>query len=257
MYQLQRGVQPASALADADPVSASPLIPTIGSADGWDETISPFAGLSPRGATAGRLLALDGGSTVQKKYRTLIMAGATLALPGALVAQQNDAPAAQAQPAAAAQPAQTTPTPQEVAQLRQRLGELQQRAAQDPGVKAANDAFNADVLTAMTGLDPEAAGKKSRADALPGEVQTARTANDNARLTQLAEEATTLQAYFAQLRQRALALPEIEEKRQAYVAQLFAKMKELDPEAQSIVDRLEAARSAGVQAPPAAATSPR
>lgn len=194
---------------------------------------------------------------MQKKSRILFLAAAAVALPGTLAAQESAAPAQPAQPAPAAQPAQAVPTPQEVAQLRQRLGELQQRAAQDPTVKAANDAFNAEVMTAMQGLDAEAAGKKARADAIPGEVQTARAANDNARLNQLAEEATALQGYFNQLRQRALAIPEIEEKRRAYVAQLFAKMKELDPEAQSIVDRLDAARAAGVQAPAAASTSPR
>ena len=73
----------------------------------------------------------------------------------------------------------------------------------------------------------------------------ARAANDNARLNQLAAEANHLQAYFQSVQPRALALPEVQAARQVYLQRLFAKMTELDPQAQTYVDRLTQLRSAG------------
>lgn len=187
---------------------------------------------------------------MEKKSRILLIAAATLVLPYTASAQSTQP----AQPAQAAEPTQeaaAVPTPEEVAQLRQRFTALQRRAVEDPAIKSANEAFGAEVLAAMERLDATAAGKKARADAIAGEVEAARAASDNARINALAEEARTLQAFFSELRTRALALPEIEEKRQAYVQLLFAEMTELDPEAPRIAERLEAARAAGVQAPQA------
>jgi hypothetical protein len=168
---------------------------------------------------------------VQKTTRIALLAAAALALPAAAAAQTTPAPAQPAAPAAAA-PAN------EAQQLQQKLGALQQRAMQDPSLKAASDSFNAVVQAGMSKLDPQAPAKVARAAAIPGEVTAARAANDNAKLNQLAAESTELQSYFTSLRQRAIALPEVATARQAYVARLFEKMKEYDPQAQSYVDRL-------------------
>jgi hypothetical protein len=148
------------------------------------------------------------------------------------------------------QPAGTAaaPTADELAQIRRRLRDLQERARADSAVAAANDAFGNEVLAAMLRLDPEAGPKKARADAIQGEAVQARAASDNARLNDLAEEGRALQAYFAALRTRVLNLPEIERSRQAYIAKLFEKMTDLDPEAPALVARLDAARAAPQQA---------
>ncbi|HET7232329.1 MAG TPA: hypothetical protein VFJ16_20145, partial [Longimicrobium sp.] len=164
--------------------------------------------------------------------RIAVLAAAALALPAAAAAQQTTP--APAQPAA---PAQAAPA-NEAAQLQQKLGALQQRAMQDPSLKAATDSFNAVVQAGMARLDPQAPAKVARAAAISGDVTAARAASDNARLNQLATEANELQAYFTGLRQRAIVLPEVATARQAYVARLFEKMKEYDPQAQSYVDRL-------------------
>ena len=112
-------------------------------------------------------------------------------------------------------------------------------------VKAAEEKFGAEVMAAMQQLDPTAATKIARGQALPAEVEAARAANDNARLNALATEATELQNFFNGLRQRALATPEIQEKRKAYLAVVLAKMNEIDPQAQAMVDRLTALRNGG------------
>lgn len=176
---------------------------------------------------------------MQKTTRIALLAAAALALPAAVTAQQTTPPPAQ--PAA---PAQAAPA-NEAAQLQQKLGALQQRAMQDPSLKAATDSFNAVVREGMTKVDPQAAAKLARAEAIPAEVTAARAANDNAKLNALAAESTQLQAYFQSTRQRALQLPEVAAARQAYVARLFEKMKEYDPQAQAYVDRLSQLSSGG------------
>lgn len=170
---------------------------------------------------------------MQKTTRIALLAAAALTLPAALSAQQTTPAPAPAQPA----PAQAAPA-NEVAQLQQKLGALQQRAAQDPSLKPAVDSFNAVVQAGMVKVDPQATARLARAQAITADVAAARAANDNARLAQLAAEANQLQAYFTSVQPRALALPEVQQARQAYVTRLFEKMKEYDPQAQSYVDRL-------------------
>lgn len=171
---------------------------------------------------------------MQKTTRIALLAAAALALPAAVSAQQTTPAPAQPAPA---QPAPAAPA-NEAAQLQQKLGALQQRAAQDPSLKAAVDSLNAAVQAGMVKVDPQAAAKLARAQALTADVAAARAANDNARLNQLATEANQIQAYFTSVQPRALALPEVQQARQAYVSRLFEKMKEYDPQAQSYVDRL-------------------
>jgi hypothetical protein len=164
---------------------------------------------------------------VQKSTRIALFAAAALALPAAAAAQTTPStPPAQAAPA------------NEAAQLQQKIGALQQRALQDPSLKAATDSFNAVLNAGMAAIDPQATAKAARAHAIEGEVAAARAANDNVKLNQLATEANELQAYFQGLQPRALARPEVQAARQAWLGRVFAKMKELDPNAQSYVDRL-------------------
>ncbi|HEX6749748.1 MAG TPA: hypothetical protein VF092_20825 [Longimicrobium sp.] len=173
---------------------------------------------------------------MQKSTRIAVLAAAALALPVAVSAQTTPAPAQPAAPAAAA--------PQnEAAQLQAKLGQLQQQALQDPAIKEAQATLTAAVNAGMAKLDPAAPAKLARVQALPAEEQAARTANDNAKLNALAAEAQQLQAYFAGLQPRVVALPEVQAARQAFTEQLFAKMKELDPNAQQYVDRLTQLRS--------------
>lgn len=166
---------------------------------------------------------------MRKTTSLAVLATALLIVPAAARAQE-------AQPAPAA-PAQAT-TQNEADQLRQRIGQLQRQAMQDPSLKAAEDSFEAVLQGAMARLDPQAPVKSARALALNQEVETARAAGDNAKLNQLADEATALKAYFDGLRPRALAEAEVQAARQAYLARVLARMKEIDPETQAYVDRL-------------------
>jgi DNA repair exonuclease SbcCD ATPase subunit len=177
---------------------------------------------------------------VQKKNRIVLLALAALALPAAVSAQTTPAPA----PAPAQQPAASAQA--EIQQIQQRLAQLQQQALQsDSAARAAEATFGADLMAAMQQLDPTTQAKAARGEALNQEVEAAQAANDNARLTALATEAQGLQAFFAGLSQRALATPEMQEKRRAFLAVLLARMNQIDPQAQALVARLETLRSGG------------
>lgn len=166
---------------------------------------------------------------MRKANSLAVLAAALLIVPAAARAQEGQpAPAAPAPPAAQG----------EADQLRQRIGQLQRQAMQDPSLKAAEDSFEAVLQGAMARLDPQAPVKSARALALNQEVEAARAAGDNARLNQLADEATALKAYFDGLRPRALAEADVQAARQAYLARVLARMKEIDPETQRYVDRL-------------------
>lgn len=165
---------------------------------------------------------------MQKTTRIALFAAALAAFPLAAHAQQGQPATPPAQPAA----------PGEADQLRQKIGQLQQQAMQDPTLKAAEDSFEAVLQGAMARLDPQAPVKTARANALNQEVEAARAAGDNARLNQLADEATALKAYFDALRPRALAEEDVQAARQAYLARVLERMKELDPNTQQYIDRL-------------------
>jgi chromosome segregation ATPase len=170
--------------------------------------------------------------------RIALLAAAALALPAAAAAQETQPAAPQPQAPAAAAPQD------EITQIQQRLAALQQQAMQDSAVKAAEATFGAELMAAMERLDPTAKEKAARGEALNQEVEAARAASDNAKLNALATEAQGLQAFFTALRTRALALPEIQEKRQAYLAVVFARMNQIDPQAQALVTRLNELRAA-------------
>lgn len=161
------------------------------------------------------------------------------ALAAALIATPAAARAQQAQTASAA------PAPGEIAQLQQKIGALQRQALQDPALKAAEANVGTVLQAAMERLDPLARQKSARAEAMKSEIAAARAVNDNARLNQLAREANELTAYFDALRPRAMAQADVQAARQAYVARVFERMKQLDPGVQQYVDRLSQLREAG------------
>ena len=173
--------------------------------------------------------------TVQKMTRIALLAAAFgVAAPAVASAQE-------------AQPAPAAPAQDELAQIQQRLGALQQQASQDAAVQAARAKLDADLLAEMSRLDPTAQAKRARADAMQAEIEAAQAAGDNARLNQLAAEALQLQQFFAQLAPRALQNETVAASQQAYLAALVGKMNELDPQAQTLIARLQELRGGAQQ----------
>lgn len=166
---------------------------------------------------------------MRRTIRLAALGAALLAVPAAANAQQ-------------AQTASAAPAGGEIAQLQQRINQLQQQALHDPALKAAEEQVGTVLQAAMERLDPAAHQKSARAAAMPAEVAAARAVNDNAKLNQLAQEANELTAYFNALRPRAMAQADVQAARQAYVAKVFERMKQIDPGVQQYVDRLTALR---------------
>ena len=177
---------------------------------------------------------------MQKTTRIALLAAAALALPAAAHAQTTPPPA----PAPAAPPAAAAPA-DEAAQLRQKIGALQQQALQDPTLKPAQDSFNTVVSAAMGRLDPTAPAKLARATSINADIAAAQAASDNVKLNQLATEATALQTYFAGIRPRAMADPQVVAARQVFLGRVLDKMKTLDPNVQQYIDRLGALSPSG------------
>lgn len=168
-----------------------------------------------------------------KTLRPSLLALALVALPAALAAQE--APAAQQEQA----PAQT-----EAEQIQSRLQQIQTRALQDPALVAAQDSLGSEITATMERVDPTFRAQAQRAEALKAEVEAARAAKDNAKLNQLATEATQLQQGFAAARERAMQDPQLSARVQAFQQRIVAKMVELDPETQNLLTRLQSLRGA-------------
>jgi len=172
---------------------------------------------------------------VSMTLRTSLFALALAAAPAALAAQQTPA-APPAQPQA---PAQT-----EMQQIQARLQQIQARALQDAALKAAQDSIGTEMTATMERVDPTYRAQAARAEALKAEVTAAQAAKDNAKLNQLAAEATQLQQGFASARQRAMQDAAMAARIRSFQERIVAKMAELEPETQTLLARLQELRAA-------------
>jgi chromosome segregation ATPase len=175
---------------------------------------------------------------VFKTLRPSLFALALAAAPAALAAQ--GAPAA---------PQQQTPAQAEMQQIQAQLQQIQQRVLQEPAIKAAQDSVGTEMTATMERLDPTYRAQVARAEALKAEVAAAQTAKDNAKLNQLAAEATQLQQGFASARQRAVQDPAMAARIKGFQERIVARMTEVDPQTQTLLARLQELRAAPAQQP--------
>ncbi len=181
---------------------------------------------------------------MHKMLRPSLFAVALAAAPAALAAQGTPAAPQQA-PAA---PQQQAPAQTEMQQIQSRLQEIQARALQDPTLKAAQDSIGTEMTATMERLDPTFKAQAARAEALKAEVAAAQTAKDNAKLNQLAAEATQLQQGFATARQRAIQDPAMAARIKSFQERIVAKMTEVEPQTQTLLARLQELRGAAAPA---------
>ncbi len=165
--------------------------------------------------------------------RTSLFALALAAAPAALSAQGT--------PAA---PQPQAPAQAEMQQIQARLQQIQARALQDAALKAAQDSIGTEMTATMERLDPTFRAQAARAEALKAEVTAAQAAKDNAKLNQLAAEATQLQQGFASARQRAMQDAAMAARIKSFQERIVAKMAELEPETQTLLTRLQELRAA-------------
>lgn len=165
--------------------------------------------------------------------RTVILSALFVVIPAGLVAQQQGG----------IDPTQLPPEAQElIAELQQIQSELQpihQQAMQDPEVQALQQSLSADIQAKMAELDPSTPDRMARLQELMQQGQAAQAEQDQAALTEIATEAQSVQQELQVAQMAALQSEEIAPRVDAFEAELLAKMREIDPAAEALLERAQ------------------
>lgn len=178
-----------------------------------------------------------------KPIRASMIALAALAAP--ITAHAQQAPATPPNPAApmpAAQPLtpaekQAQAMMMELQQLQNKLQPVQEKAMQDPKLKAAQEQLGTEIKAAVEKADPGVTQGVQRLQALEAEAIKAQQAGDQAKLQKLVQEAQQLQMRFMNAQQKAFTQPEIATKLQAFQTDLERKMIQVDPQSAAWIKR--------------------
>ncbi len=126
----------------------------------------------------------------------------------------------------------------EIQQIQRQIQPLHQQALQDPGLRAQQLEATGALQEAMVRRDPEVLDKLARMGAILEEASAAQKANDEAKLAQLAAELQSLEPAVSAVQRDAMADPAVSGRIAAFQQNLFAKMIELDPQAEPALTRL-------------------
>jgi hypothetical protein len=147
----------------------------------------------------------------------------------------------------AAQGLSPTPLPEgaqaliaEMQQIQTQLGLMQERAMQDPELRAAGDSLGLHIRQAMEDLQPETPTLIARLNDLGPQVEAARTAQDEDRVRTLIAEATEIDQILQIAQENAVKRPDILAQVEAYEEKVQFRMKADNPAAAEMLDRLEA-----------------
>lgn len=163
--------------------------------------------------------------------RTTLLAALFVVAPAGLEAQQQGP----------IDPAQLPPEAQElIAELQQiqtTLQPIQQEAMQDPEIQASQQALGEEIQAVMTEVDPQTPERMARLQELMGRAQAAQAAQDEAAMAEIVTEARGLEQELQAAQQQAIQSPEIAPQVEAFEAKLLARMMEVDPEAETLIER--------------------
>lgn len=124
--------------------------------------------------------------------------------------------------------------------IQQELGEIQERALEDPELEADRQSLEERLDAEMESLDPEAPTKQARQEEIAAEFAEARDAGEEETAQELATENRELQADLQQTRQAALQTEQMTTAIEAFQEDMLAAMNEVDPRTDSLVARAEA-----------------
>jgi hypothetical protein len=144
---------------------------------------------------------------------------------------------AQQAPAAAATQQQLEALFQEFQQVHLQLESIQIQALQDPALAAAQEQLGQEIRQAMESTDPSLPQKISRIEALESEAMNAQQTGDANRLQQLMVEAQQIEEHFMTVQQQVLESPAIASKVSAFQTQLETKMKQVNPQTETLITR--------------------
>lgn len=163
------------------------------------------------------------------RYRGAFLLAATLALPAGAAAQGNNGPSPEVREWI-----------EEIQQIQARLAPVQDQAMQDPGLQQERQQVADAVKQAMITADPGIAQRMARLEAIVGEAQKAQETGDGERLAALVAEARGIQEPLARAQAAALDRPEIEARVTAFRGRLRARMVQIEPSSEALLNRLEA-----------------
>ncbi len=128
----------------------------------------------------------------------------------------------------------------ELQSIDQALTPIRERAMEDPAMQAREQEIVARVEASMEAASPGIGERRTRFDSLLNEFGAAQQAGDQATAQSLATELQSLETLLQQAQASALQEEEIAAMLAAFREELFAKMRAIDPAADSLIDRGDA-----------------
>ncbi len=128
----------------------------------------------------------------------------------------------------------------EMTSIRTRLAPLQRHALENPELRAEGEAIAANIQRAMAEIAPETSGLIARLGELDADVRTARETGDSARVRTLVTEAQEIEQRLRTTQTAVIERPDILSAVEAFETRFHAHMRDQDPEAGPLLERLAA-----------------
>lgn len=131
----------------------------------------------------------------------------------------------------------------EMKRLNKQLNSIRQQAMQDSSLQRQAQELQTMIDAAIREMSPQAGQQLDRMDSIRGQLQTAQSQGDTAQLRSLIMEAQKLNRALQKLRQRAMQQDEIAQAIKEFRKDLEARMREVNPQADSLMDRADSLRT--------------
>jgi chromosome segregation ATPase len=169
--------------------------------------------------------------------RAAAMAAAALALPAALAAQAPRPMAARPATPSANASAEARTWLNELQRISARLQAAHNRAMEDQRLRTAQEAFMRDVKASMQRVDPGLDVLATRVRTIQSEGAAAQQRGDRARLRTLNQELSQIQARFMTAQQNVMRQPAMAQRARQLEEQLHARMVQVEPETDRLIER--------------------
>jgi len=166
---------------------------------------------------------------------------AALAIAPAMAVAQEQVPAQQPSPEVQQKVA-------EMQQLEQQLAPVQAEALQDPTLQQAQAELNQALIAAMMEGGAEVQADLQRVETIQPELAAAQESGDQEQLGRLVHEAQALQDRLGQAQMLALQEPALAAQAEQFQTQLRARMVEIEPQSEAMLERLAALQSEVLEA---------
>lgn len=130
----------------------------------------------------------------------------------------------------------------EMRQLQKQLSSISEQAMQDTALQQQLQEVRDLINRTVRDISPEAAQTMDRMDSIRGQLQTAQTQGDTARLRSLIMEAQKLQQALQKYEAKAMQQEDVAAAVKEFQNALREQMREVNPDADSLMDRADSLR---------------